>query len=83
MSAKKSSEVAGAEPQLKPLFWIASSRDDLRSFPDDVKPVLCTFWMPFRISRRRESGRRKAKSTASRNDSLLRQTITRNGARHN
>ena len=28
------------EPQPKPLFWIASSQDDLRSFPEDVKDTM-------------------------------------------
>lgn len=28
------------EEPVKPLFWIASSKDDLRSFPEDVKDVM-------------------------------------------
>jgi phage-related protein len=28
------------EPPLKPLFWIASSREDLRDFPEDVRDVM-------------------------------------------
>jgi phage-related protein len=32
----------GADPEdrIKPLFWIASSRDDLRKFPEDVKDTM-------------------------------------------
>jgi phage-related protein len=36
-------EDEGAEEEdepLKPLFWIASSKDDLRDFPEDVKDVM-------------------------------------------
>jgi len=29
-----------SEQSAKPLFWIASSRDDLRDFPEDVKDVV-------------------------------------------
>jgi phage-related protein len=29
-----------SEPPLKPLFWISSSRDDLRAFPNKVKDVM-------------------------------------------
>ncbi len=28
------------EESVKPLFWIASSKDDLRAFPEDVKDVM-------------------------------------------
>lgn len=30
---------AGETP-IKPLFWIASSKDDLREFPEDVKDIM-------------------------------------------
>jgi len=33
-------EEEGHEESLKPLFWIASSRDDLRDFPEEVKDVM-------------------------------------------
>ncbi|MCE9555170.1 MAG: type II toxin-antitoxin system RelE/ParE family toxin [Planctomycetes bacterium] len=33
------SDEEGEEP-LKPIFWIGSSLDDLREFPDDVKSVM-------------------------------------------
>lgn len=39
MSAEEKDMDEGEEA-LKPLFWIASSKDDLRSFPEDVKDVM-------------------------------------------
>ena len=39
MSAKDKEDEAGEEP-VKPLFWIASSKDDLRDFPEEVKDVM-------------------------------------------
>jgi phage-related protein len=36
---ERQEEEEGEEP-LKPLFWIASSRRDLRNFPEDVKYVM-------------------------------------------
>ena len=34
------SEVEAGELRVKPLFWIASSKDDLREFPEEVKDVM-------------------------------------------
>lgn len=39
MSAAEEKEAEGKEP-LKPLFWIASSKDDLRSLPEEVQDVM-------------------------------------------
>jgi phage-related protein len=43
------------EKQLKPLFWIASSKDDLREFPEDVKDV-----MGFALYQAQEGGKHVA-----------------------
>lgn len=39
MSAEKNDADEGEE-SMKPLFWIAGCRDDLRAFPEDVKDVM-------------------------------------------
>lgn len=39
MSAEENAADEGEE-SVKPLFWIASSKDDLRAFPEDVKDVM-------------------------------------------
>ena len=33
-------EPTSSQDTIKPLFWIAASRDDLRGFPDDVRRVV-------------------------------------------
>src|SRR3954469_13885114 len=54
MSAgEEGAEEAGAP--LKPLFWIAGSRDDLREFPEDVKDL-----MGFALFQAQEGGKHKA-----------------------
>lgn len=40
MSPREIREAADAEEPLRPLFWIASSKNDLRHFPEDVKAVM-------------------------------------------
>jgi phage-related protein len=39
MSAEAKLAKAGETP-IKPLFWIASSKNDLREFPEDVKDMM-------------------------------------------
>jgi phage-related protein len=39
MSTEENGEV-DSEESVKPLFWIASSKDDLRAFPEQVKDVM-------------------------------------------
>jgi len=39
MSTDERAEEEGEEP-VKPLFWIASSKDDLRDLPEEVKDVI-------------------------------------------
>jgi phage-related protein len=39
MSAEENDADEG-EKSVKPLFWIAGSKDDLRAFPEDVKDVM-------------------------------------------
>jgi phage-related protein len=39
MSAEENDAEEGEE-SVKPLFWIASSKEELRAFPEDVKDVM-------------------------------------------
>jgi phage-related protein len=40
MMSAAGTEVKAREEPLKPLFWIAGSKDDLRGFPEGVKDVM-------------------------------------------
>jgi phage-related protein len=40
MAAEEKSEPGRPKPKKKPLHWIASSRRDLRAFPEEVKDVM-------------------------------------------
>lgn len=40
MPAEEQRAIEEAKPKRDPLFWIGSSRKDLRAFPDDVKDVI-------------------------------------------
>jgi phage-related protein len=40
MAAEEKNEPAKPKPKKKPLHWIASSRRDLRAFPEEVKDIM-------------------------------------------